>query len=391
MAEPTKIPDPNSSPRYRLTLIVFLTLLGIFIVINGWMIAPFLMATFMGAILAVLSRPLYLRLRDRQFGPTSASLVMVTAICLLIIVPFSLFAIQAIQQGVSFAQQLSHQGAFDLDHLIQKVSSLNIAQHFVESPEALEDQLKSKLSAAGAQVSGVLLAILGGLPDKILQIFLSLLSCFYFLIDGPAFLKWMNDKLPLDRDVRTHLFKAFRDTTIGTIWATLAASTVQTAIMFVAFLVLGTPGAFFAAGATFILTWIPLIGSTPVWVGGCIYLWANAMTTKAVLMLAFGLFCGVSDNFVRPWVLKGRSDMHPLVSLVSIFGGMQLFGLFGVFFGPILMAVFLSLLQVWPVVAKRFGLIPSRANFGILTPDQLTQGLTTANESPSPKSTTTGA
>jgi predicted PurR-regulated permease PerM len=55
-------------------------------------------------------------------------------------------------------------------------------------------------------------------------------------------------------------------------------------------------------------------------------------------------------------ILKGRGEMNPLISLVAIFGGLQMFGLFGVFIGPIMLAVVVSLLQIWPRVAKSFGL-----------------------------------
>jgi predicted PurR-regulated permease PerM len=75
-------------------------------------------------------------------------------------------------------------------------------------------------------------------------------------------------------------------------------------------------------------------------------------------MVAFGLMAGLVDNFVRPLVLKGRSKMHPLVSLVAIFGGIEMFGILGIFLGPILAAVLIALLQLWPEVGQRFGLLP---------------------------------
>jgi predicted PurR-regulated permease PerM len=61
---------------------------------------------------------------------------------------------------------------------------------------------------------------------------------------------------------------------------------------------------------------------------------------------------------VRPLILQGRSKMHPLVSLVAIFGGIEMFGLIGIFLGPILAAVLIALLQLWPAVGQRFGLLP---------------------------------
>ena len=50
--------------------------------------------------------------------------------------------------------------------------------------------------------------------------------------------------------------------------------------------------------------------------------------------------------------------MHPLVSLVTIFGGIEMFGIIGIFLGPILAAVLLALLQLWPAIGQRFGLLP---------------------------------
>jgi predicted PurR-regulated permease PerM len=74
-------------------------------------------------------------------------------------------------------------------------------------------------------------------------------------------------------------------------------------------------------------------------------------------MLAIGFVTGISDNIARTWVLKGRGQMHPLVSLIAIFGGIRLFGIFGVFIGPILAALLISVLNIWPTMAERFGVL----------------------------------
>jgi len=118
------------------------------------------------------------------------------------------------------------------------------------------------------------------------------------------------------------------------------------------------PSAFLAAAATFILAWIPLVGCSPVWLAGAIYLYAQDALLKAILLVVCGLMAGLVDNFVRPLILQGRSKMHPLVSLVAIFGGMEMFGIIGIFLGPILAAVLIALLQIWPEIGQRFGLLP---------------------------------
>ena len=69
------------------------------------------------------------------------------------------------------------------------------------------------------------------------------------------------------------------------------------------------------------------------------------MAAMAVVAVAAGLI----DNVVRPIVLKGHGDMHPLLAMVSIFSGIQLFGILGVIFGPVVAAMLLSLLNSWSV------------------------------------------
>src|SRR5215510_309673 len=91
----------------------------------------------------------------------------------------------------------------------------------------------------------------------------------------------------------------------------------------------------------FLCAWIPLVGSSPVWLVGALYLAAQHALWKALLMVGCGLLAGILDNVVRALLFKGRSKLHPLVSLVAIFGGIEMFGLLGIFLGPIVAAVLL--------------------------------------------------
>ena len=84
---------------------------------------------------------------------------------------------------------------------------------------------------------------------------------------------------------------------------------------------------------------------------------AMALAVVASFGVVLAVVVGISDNITRPLVLRGRDEMHPLVGLVSIFGGIAMFGLMGVFIGPILSALLLSVLNTWPAVGHRFGLL----------------------------------
>ena len=226
----------------------------------------------------------------------------------------------------------------------------------MKDPEEFKSQLVETGKKAIEVTSAGALAIVGSIPDRLLLITLAMLSFFFFLVDGLAFIHFINNKIPLDLDVRKKLYDSFKNTAISVIWASIAAATAQSVIVFIIFLILGIPNGLLASGATFIFAWVPLIGAMPVWIAGIIYLYTQDRETAIIALVIIGLFTSLLDNYVRSWVLKGRNELHPLIGLVSIFGGINMFGILGVFVGPVFAATLISLIQIWPTVGKRFGL-----------------------------------
>ena len=176
-----------------------------------------------------------------------------------------------------------------------------------------------------------------------LPVALASLAGGFLLVDGHRLLGWITDKLPLAADVRGHVGRSCQATAISVIWATIAAAAAQSGVMLLRALMLGVPAAFLAAGATVLFAWIPLVGCAPVWRAGAIALYAQDAMLHAILMVACGLMAGLVDHVVRSMILQGRSTMHPLVSLVAVFGGMEMFGILGIVLGPILAAVLMAL------------------------------------------------
>ena len=350
---------PCGMPEFRqikITLVVFIGLLLLFLLINLWMIAPFILALLMGGILATITHPLYYRLRERKIGRRSAAGLIILSILLLGIIPIGSLGTIAVRQGIALGERMTQGQTVTLDTVVAQISNWKLFRKMA-SPTQVQNQIRSTLKDFGSKSTDTLLSLLGGIPAKVLQIFFTLLTCFFMLLDGKRMLHWLADKLPMDLDVRQHVFRSFRDTAFAAILATLLSAAVQAGIILTAFILLGVPQALLAAGATFIFAWIPLIGSSPVWIAATIYLFVQSGVPQGFIMLAFGVVTALCDHFVRPLVLQGRNSMHPLVALVAITGAVNLFGFFGVFFGPVLAAILIALLEVWPVVARRFHLV----------------------------------
>ena len=104
--------------------------------------------------------------------------------------------------------------------------------------------------------------------------------------------------------------------------------------MLLSYLTPGVPAAF-GSGCNLPLGLDPAGGVLAGLAGRAIYLYAQDALLKAILMVVCGLLAGLVDNVVRPLILQGRSKMHPLVSLVAVFGGLERFGIMGILLGPI--------------------------------------------------------
>jgi predicted PurR-regulated permease PerM len=341
----------------RTTLFTFFGLLGLALFINFKMMAPYLLAILVGGILAMVSAPFYRRLLKRNFSPKLAAGTVTLGVGLLLLGPTLSFTAIVVDQGVDFANTLSQYEGFSLPTLNQKLTQLKPIRTLVGDKAAVDKQIRDGIQSFGKAASAWILAAVSKVPDLFLQLLLGIFACFFLLLDSKRLFLWTKDKLPLDPEVRETLFASFKDTAVSAIWATLAAATVQAALMFVSFLALGIPVAFLAAGATFFFAWIPIVGSTPVWLGGAVYLYSQGNPGKMAILLLMGVVTGLSDNVVYPWMLKGRGNLHPMVGLVAIFGGIHMFGVLGVFLGPILAALLISLLKILPDIRRKFGLV----------------------------------
>lgn len=316
-----------------------------------YMVGSFIIALIMGGILAILARPLYRRLIQKAVRPSLAAGIVTLLIVVVVVGPLLAFSSLAVKQGIAVAQVVTEGEVINWPEFLSYFQKWSIVRS-----EWFGDSLKQSLEAAGAATSTFVLSIAKSIPDAMLQIVLACLGCYFLLIDGHRFLAWVYARIPLATDVRRRLTEVFQSTAISVIWASMAAAGTQALIIFLGFLILKVPAAFLAGGVTFIFAFIPLLGSFPISLAGIIYLVAEGSFWKAIIMVGVGVFTAIIDNFVRPWVLKGRGEMHPLVSLVAIFGGIQTFGIFGVFLGPILTALVITLLQIWPLVGRRYGL-----------------------------------
>lgn len=349
-------------PTERATLWVFLGLLGIFVGLVGTMIAPYIIPLMIGGTIAMLMAPAHQKLQHRGFKSSTSAILVTLFVILAILTPLMVLSLLATKQAISLVQNLSQGFTGSQEDFLSSIRDLKDSTFFSATglgsfvnPNDLHDGLKDAATAVLKSSSNFILETAKSLPDGILQIFLAVLACFFFLTDGSRGVQWVLVRLPLESEIRIKIKDSFHSTAISVIWASMAAAGTQGVLMLITYAFLGIPSALLAGASAFIFAWIPLLGSTPVVLAGSIYLYSQGSFGKLLILVVMGLFTGIVDNFVRPLVLKGRGEMHPLVSMVAIFGGIHLMGLVGIFLGPIITAIAITLLKIWPIIAKKAG------------------------------------
>jgi predicted PurR-regulated permease PerM len=276
-------------------------------------------------------------------------------ICLLV-GPTTTLIVVALQQGSALASWMATSDVPAAKDILSRMAGIGFLSQLGIDEASIQESLRSMAQSMSQFAARNLLRFASEVTQIGLQGALAILAAFFFLRDGSHAVAWLVSILPMNVAIQKTIKDSFRDTVLAVVWATTAAAAAQALMMLAGFALLGIPAAFLAGGATFVFAWVPMLGSFPVWGLGLVYLLIQGAYIKALILLGIGLVTTVVDNIIRPLVLKGRSAMHPMVSLVAIFGGIEMFGVPGVFLGPILIAILLTLLKIWPVLGRESGL-----------------------------------
>lgn len=307
-----------------------------------WMIRDELVPIVLAALLAMLLAPLRARLALRlgRFARFSAALVTAAAV-VGVVIPFAYIAARAAMSINAFVSSgledvLGKLQAFATEHLSFMGDLMPV--------EKVRDEAVSMAQRIGTAVASFAAGVATSLPGQVVDLFLFVLALYYFLRDGRRLVGWLASLSPFDARDTEALFASIRETVHGALFGQLATSAVQGGLTTLALWIFGVPGALLFGVIATLLAVVPMVGTTPVTVGAAIYLFAAGRPAAALGMAVAAVVIGVSDNLVRPWVQSAQTKMHPLLTLLGIFGGIQAFGAAGVFLGPVVAAI-----AVWAI------------------------------------------
>jgi predicted PurR-regulated permease PerM len=321
-----------------------------------WVARDFLVALIWAGVIAITTWPFYVRFAQLISGrPSSllASLLFTCIIGLVLLIPIVLTVRQVAQGSNAFVHVLNslrESGVVVPAWLAQ----LPIAGEYLDlwwranlsNPEALKEWLRGVNIENLTTWTGTLG---GALLHRLFLFAITLIALSLMLRDGI----WLADRSVVTArrllgNPGTRLIGKIADATRATVNGTIAAAIVKGAVVGIAYVMMGVPHPLLFSAMTIVLAMVPL--------GAWVALAAASLTLAVqdgTLLAPVGLFVFgaavllIGDNFIQPALIGGSAELPFLLVLIGILGGMQSFGLVGLFLGPVIMAALLTVWREW--------------------------------------------
>ena len=307
---------------------------------------PFLRPLAGAIIVSVIFFPAYKRvLLWTGQRPTWASLITTLGIVFLFLIPASLILLKATNEAIIAAQRLSafsaEQGGLGGYITALAERPLHFFGRFVDmSKFDVRSAIASNLQRAGYMILSSGAAILGSVARVTANFFFMLIVVFFLFRDGKAWAEALGQLMPLSEEQTTQLYRNIADTIIGNVYGIVSVGFIQGTLTGVVMAIVGLPSPLLLGIAAFFASILPVVGAALVWAPAGLYLIFSGAIWKGVFVLVWGaVVISAVDNIVRPWVVSGKVELHPLVLMFVILGGVELFGFLGLFLGPVIVSV----------------------------------------------------
>lgn len=331
----------------RVWIVVLVALL---VYLTYQVFAPFIAPLAWAGVLTILFYRAHADILRRLKRPNLAALATTLLITLVLIVPALLVGTAFAKQAVEAATELQAkwgQGQLALDQ-IWETPVVKTASQWLGNLGVTENQMREWTRnniQSGAQLIATFLATRMGRWAKnvlmfLFNLFVTLFATFYLLRDGPQLLVRVRDVLPISESRREGLLYIAYNVLYASVMSSFVVAAVQGALGGILFWILGIDKPLLWGVVMGFLSLLPLLGAWLVWIPAGLSLMYSGDYLKAVILITVGAtIIGTVDNFLRPMLISGRSQLNGLLIFISILGGVAAFGMLGIVLGPVLVAL----------------------------------------------------
>lgn len=337
----------------KTTQIIFFVILLVFLLVLSFFIfKPYLGIIFLSSVFAVAFYPLYEKILMKwpNRGRTFASAITTSLFVLCIIVPIIFLSKSLLSETVNLYNSI----ILDSDS-IHLITRLNVSiNKLLESLPLGLNQSISVQNYAQSALNWIIKhfnSIFSAIFDGLFKFVLMLLTFYYFLINGQKIKNAILDFSPLADSYDEDFIKTLRFSVDTVLRGRILISVAQGFFLGLGFVVFGIENPILWGFVGSIASLIPLLGTSIITIFASAYLFLSGNVIQGIGMVVWGAVCvGLVDNVLSFFFFKNKIDVHPLVVLFSIIGGIELFGMIGFLVGPIVISALMILFRLHPLI-----------------------------------------
>ena len=334
--------------RHATAVLAILTALSLYL--SYLLFRPFLAPILFAVVVAIVFHPLQVLFRKMFRNRSVVALASTLSAMLITAVPLFFLAL-AVSAELSdlyrsaATKTASHGGP--IAYLFQALDKVVAwaGRHLPLPPVDLSDLAMRRLGEASSSLLRIGAGLVSNLFALITNAVIATVALFFIFRDGEAGLARVCSALPLPAGSLARLQERVSSTIVANLYGGVAVSAAQGLFTGLAFWALGIGSPVLWGVVTGVVSLVPFVGSAIVWAPASLVLIADGHLAKGIVLLAWGAgVVGLVDNVIRPWIISERVQLHPLYIFFALLGGVEMFGMIGLFVGPVVLSLAAALL-----------------------------------------------
>lgn len=332
----------------------FLALFLVSAFLLGRLLWPFISIIILAAVVTGIFKPLY-TFFNRKTTPLFSSLLTCVVIFFILFIPTVIFVsilskeaygLYLMGKGAVISDQVKH--ILETSTILEKINALLSSFNY----QVTGEELNKGISELGKVVGLFLYQQASSIASNILKFFVyfffMLLVIYYLLIDGDKLISFIIDLSPLPSEQDQKLIQKFKDMAGAILIGNGLGGLIQGVAGGVVFSIFGLKSPFLWGVIMGLLAFLPIIGIGAVFIPAAIYLFVKGRIAAGIFFIVFYiLLSGGVEYLLKPKLVGKRVKMHTLLVFFSIIGGLKLFGILGIIYGPLVTTAFLTLTDIY--------------------------------------------
>lgn len=339
------MPNHKSETHFIFVFLISLLVLTFFI------FQPYLYAIITAGAFATVFYPIHKKILKYIHSNAWSAFATTILIVTIIIIPLGFAGFQVIRQATSLYTELITDQTNTENSFQQITSNIQDLARKV-APKVTIDFEKYAAEALTA-IIGRFGGIFSGTFYVIINIFMAMLACFYFLKNSQELKEQIASLLPLRVSYLKNILNELENAVDSIIRGSMIIALIQGILVGIGFLAFGIPNALLWGSIASITALIPGVGTAIVTIPGILYLFSTDHTAAAAGLIVWALaLVGMIDNVLSPYLIGHGMKIHSFLVLLAILGGIAFFGPLGIILGPLTLSLLFAVLSTYSAIQK---------------------------------------